>query len=243
MSARTRLFAGPVHGPTHRSAPTDPIAASINPTKADGDRAPPLPVDCGAKQRADVGIGPYERRGKPHRQPGPAAQSGASAARMGGRGGDRGRNHPQSIRQPWTIPQSRSLAATAPFAQGSLALRGTGERADTRVRPYVVIGIASSARRGGTEPAPYGSTGSAGLRADVPKAWPLPTIFRSEIWGVGHRHRPLRKDGERIPSSPAGPQPPIPRNSGMKRRAAALPLVVSRREIEIPPGIFLGDPP
>ena len=87
------------------------------------------------------------------------------------------------------------LTATAPFAQGSLALRGTGERADTRVRPYVVIGIASSARRGGTEPAPYGSTGSAGLRADVPKAWPLPPKFRSEIWGVGHRHRPLRKDG------------------------------------------------
>ena len=77
----------------------------------------------------------------------------------------------------------------------SVALRGTGERADTRVRPYVVIGIASSARRGGTEPAPYGSTGSAGLRADVPKAWPLPPKFRSEIWGVGHRHRPLRKDG------------------------------------------------
>ena len=90
---------------------------------------------------------------------------------------------------------SVALRATAPFAQGSLTLRGTGERADTRVRPYVVIGIASSARRGGTEPAPYGSTGSAGLRADVPKAWPLPPKFRSEIWGVGHRHRPLRKDG------------------------------------------------
>ena len=88
--------------------------------------------------------------------------------------------------------------------------------------------------RAGTEPAPYGSTGSADLRADVPKAWLPPTIFRSEIWGVGHRHRPLRKDGERIPSSPAGPQPPIPRNSGMvsKGRAEALPLVVSRRAWE-----------
>ena len=29
-------------------------------------------------------------------------------------------------------------------------------------------------------------------RADVPKAWPPPTKFRAEIWGVSHRHRPLR---------------------------------------------------
>ena len=33
-------------------------------------------------------------------------------------------------------------------------------------------------------------------RADVPKAWPPPTKFRSEIWGVGHRHRPLRGEGK-----------------------------------------------
>ena len=42
MSARTHLFVGPVHGPTRRSAPTDPIAAFINPEKPGGDRAPPL---------------------------------------------------------------------------------------------------------------------------------------------------------------------------------------------------------
>ena len=143
-----------------------------------------------------IGIGPYERRGSPIDRPGQRRRAERLRQRSSqGVGLGRGRDHPRSIRQPWTIPQSRSLAATAPFAQGSLALRGTGERADTRVRPYVVIGIASSARRGGTEPAPYGSTGSAGLRADVPKAWPLPPKFRSEIWGVGHRHRPLRKDG------------------------------------------------
>ena len=42
MSARTRLFAGPAHGPTHRSAPTDSNAAFINPWKPGRDRAPPL---------------------------------------------------------------------------------------------------------------------------------------------------------------------------------------------------------
>ena len=55
-------------------------------------------------------------------------------------------------------------------------------------------------RRGEVTP-PYGcNTGSAKQRADVPKAWPPPTKFRSEIWGVGHRHRPLRK-GEKSAST------------------------------------------
>ena len=92
MSARTRLFAGPVHGPTHRSAPTESIEIPVNPRRAGGDRAPPLPVDRGAQQRADVpkawlprpnfvpkfgasviGIGPYEntkRRRSRHDRPG-----------------------------------------------------------------------------------------------------------------------------------------------------------------------------
>ena len=63
MSAPTRCLVGPVHGPTHRSAPTESIEIPVNPRRAGGDRAPPLPVDRGAKQRADVGIGPYERTG------------------------------------------------------------------------------------------------------------------------------------------------------------------------------------
>ena len=36
-------------------------------------------------------------------------------------------------------------------------------------------------------------------RADVPKAWLPPTKFRSEIWGVSHRHRPLRPAGDGTP--------------------------------------------
>ena len=47
-------------------------------------------------------------------------------------------------------------------------------------------------RRGEVTP-PYGSNaGGAQRRADVPRAWPPPTIFRNEIWGVSHGHRPLR---------------------------------------------------
>ena len=42
MCPPTPLFAGPVSGPTHRSAPTDSIATFINPGKPGGDRAPPL---------------------------------------------------------------------------------------------------------------------------------------------------------------------------------------------------------
>ena len=41
---------GPAHGPTHRSAPTGLIAASIDPGKPGVDRAPPLPSDRGAQQ-------------------------------------------------------------------------------------------------------------------------------------------------------------------------------------------------
>ena len=52
---RTRLFAGPAHGPTRRSAPTDPNAASINLWKPGGDRVPPhrarLPCAKGAVAR------------------------------------------------------------------------------------------------------------------------------------------------------------------------------------------------
>ena len=44
---------------------------------------------------------------------------------------------------------------------------------------------------------PYGcNAGGAQRRADVPKAWPPPTKFRAEIWGVGHGHRSLRGEGE-----------------------------------------------
>ena len=63
-----------------------------------------------------VGIGPYAPRGDER------------AARRGreGMGGKRGRDHPKSVQQRRTIPQSRPLAVPAPFAQGSLWGRGRG---------------------------------------------------------------------------------------------------------------------
>ena len=103
-------------------------------------------------------------------------------------------------------------------------------------------------RRGEVTP-PYGcNTGSAKQRADVPKAWPPPTKFRSEIWGVGHRHRPLRKDGTPDLPVPRGAATSHPCDSGMvssKGRASALPLVVSRgagEKFEIPQIFSWGSP-
>ena len=93
MSA-PRLFAGPVHGPTHRSAPTESIAISISPGRAGGDRAPPLPVDRGAQQRADVPkawLPPTKFRAEiwgvshRHRPLRPAGDEGRGTARRGRR--------------------------------------------------------------------------------------------------------------------------------------------------------------
>ena len=54
--------------------------------------------------------------------------------------------------------------------------RGLGPKRGWGARPVRDTGDA----------APYGcSTGSAQQRADVPKAWPPPTKFQNEIWGVG----------------------------------------------------------
>ena len=44
------LRPGSAHGPTHRSAPTESLAAAIDPRKPGGGRAPPLPSDRGAQQ-------------------------------------------------------------------------------------------------------------------------------------------------------------------------------------------------
>ena len=53
-----------------------------------------------------MGIGPYGEKGKLPRPPGPAAHSGASAARSRGMGRNRSRDHPRSVQQRRTIPQS-----------------------------------------------------------------------------------------------------------------------------------------
>ena len=152
MSARTRSFTAPVHGRTHRSAPTQCGKRSGDNGKRRGKRTfpqrggtEPAPYrGSGAERstagyghpalrvrhrwctaRADVGIGPYGKERTPHQPPGLAAQSGASAARMGGMGRERGRDHPPKGPSTPDNP-SVSLRLTAPFTQGSLGDGGCG---------------------------------------------------------------------------------------------------------------------
>ena len=72
------------------------------------------------------GLRPYGEKGKPHRPPWPAEQSICASGHKGWVG------HAAEIipKVSSNLGQSlnRGIAATAPFAQGSLALRGTGPR-------------------------------------------------------------------------------------------------------------------
>ena len=114
------------HGRTHRSAPTRGgrrLGTNGNwcgtmPFPAGRDGARPLrggerrrsrrgvvtpPYGCnagGAKRRADVGIGPYEKERKLHRPPGPAAHSGAFAPAA-----HSGAFAPAGVRDGWELRQ------------------------------------------------------------------------------------------------------------------------------------------
>ena len=108
---------------------------------------------------------------------------------------------------------------------------GGGRWADTQIRPYTGWGVFRNRRgaawkrtlpqRSGTEPAPYRrveadqrrgevtppygcNAGGAKQRADVPRAWPPPTKFRAEIWGVGQVVGSYGKPNQ--PPKPAGAQ-------------------------------------
>ena len=88
---------------------------------------------------------------------------------------------------------SVSLRLTAPFAQGSLGDGGCGSPRRPVGPPRNDNGFLSfrgAERRGNPSFLRW-----TGVRAAVPGAWPPPTKFRAEIWGVSHRHRPLRKVG------------------------------------------------
>ena len=111
-----------------------------------------------------MGIGPYEKESKPHQPPGPAAHSGAYAARSRGMSGNWSRDHSQRDHQRRTIPQSR-LRLTAPFAQGSLG--------DVGIRPFYdgrgfgpprssapTEGLPKSQQRADVGIGPYGTNGS-----------------------------------------------------------------------------------
>ena len=128
----------------------------------------------GAKQRADVGIGPYGRCRRPHQPPGPAAQSGASALRSQGMGGNWSRDHPQSAQQPRTIPQP-ALRLTAPFAQGSLWAENSRRR--SRLAARRIVGARRGRGRHAEVVVPYGGKSRKGS--------PLPGFRRSCRKGVG----------------------------------------------------------
>ena len=104
-------------------------------------------------------------------------------------GGNCGRDHPQRGYQPRTIPQSRlrrasSLCTREPRDGGcGLPRRPVGPpRNDNGF-----LSFRGAERRGNPSFLRW-----TGVRAAVPGAWPPPTKFRAEIWGVSHRHRPLR---------------------------------------------------
>ena len=120
-------------GPTHGSAPTVLPGVPSTPGGAGGDRAPPLPVYRGVQQRAEaIGIGPYGEKGKPHRPPWPAEQSICASGHKGWVG------HAAEIipKVSSNLGQSlnRGIAATAPFAQGSLWPAGD-EKAGGHIGP------------------------------------------------------------------------------------------------------------
>ena len=109
---------------------------------------------------------------------------------------------PKGIREPTEI----GVKGRVTGRDGARPLRGGG------------AGRCVQERRGVVTP-PYGSaTGGAQQWADVPKAWLPPAKFRSEIWGVSHRHRPLRPAGGR------GTARRVVVPYGWLRRAAAIAL-------------------
>ena len=90
-----------------------------------------------------MGIGPYGETGKSQQTPGPAAHSGASAARSQGMGGNCGRDHPQRGHQPRAIPQSRrsrdsSLYTREPWGRG-MRIAASALRASSQWQWFSVI--------------------------------------------------------------------------------------------------------
>ncbi len=108
--------------------------------------------------------------------------------------GNCGRDHPQRGHQPRTIPQSPS-GRQFPLHKGAFGDGGCG--LPRRFAPRN-DSPDSLPFRGG----PTGRRGNpsffrwTGVRAAVPRAWPPPTKFRAEIWGVGQVVGPYGRSTE-----------------------------------------------
>ena len=212
MSARGRFFAGSITG-GHIGPPlrgTGGVRGGVR--LGCGFRQPNFGTKFGASV---MGIGPYAPRGdegrhagsscptggcgEPPRLPWVAAHSGASAAQTGGTGGNRGRDHPKSVQQRRTIPQSRLRRAS--FLCTREPLR-TGD-ADCRVASLLAMTtvFCHSEASAHTDRGNPSFLRWTGVRAAVPRAWPPPTKFRTEIWGVGQVVGPYGKPNQ--PPKPA----------------------------------------
>ena len=118
-------------------------------------------------------------------------------------GGNCGRDHPQSAQQLRTIPQSRRSRDSSLYTREPLGTGGYG--LPRRFAPRNDSPDPLSFRGG-----PTGRRGNpsflrwTGVRAAVPRAWPPPTKFRNEIWGVGQVVGPYGKPDQ--PPKPAGAQ-------------------------------------
>ena len=152
---------------------------------------------------------PYGETGRFPQPPGPAAHNGAAAPAVARNGWELEQESPPKGPATPDNP-SVSLRLTAPFTQGSLGDGGYGS--PRRFAPRNDSPDPLSFREG-----PTGRRGNPSflrwpwVRAVVPRAWPPPTKFRPEIWGVGQvvgpygrstgvpatgrcRHRPLRNE-------------------------------------------------
>ena len=136
-----------------------------------------------------------------------ALGSGAQRSVCGADGRSWGESEQRSSPKGASTPDnpSVSLRLTAPFAQGSLALRGTGD-ADCRVAALLAMTTVfchseASAHTGRGNPSFLRWTG---VRSAVPRAWPPPTKFRTEIWGVGQVVGPYGRSAEALGIRPYG---------------------------------------
>ena len=166
------------NGAWRRTGPPPPGRDGARPLRGTGGVRGGVRLGCGFRQpnfgtkfgASVMGIGPYAPRGdegrhagsscptggcgEPPRLPWVAAHSGASAAQTGGTGGNRGRDHPKSVQQRRTIPQS-AFGRQLPLHKGALGAGGTDchvgpagllamtmvfchseERADVGIRPF-----------------------------------------------------------------------------------------------------------
>ena len=149
---RGRVPGRNVSGPTHRSAPTESIAIPSKPGRG-GDGAPPLPGYQGCQAAGRCGHRPLRGEGKAQST---ALASSAQRSVCGVDGRDGRASWQRSPPKCPATSDNPSVAAKPrqlPLHKGALACGGRGGH-----RP--VIGVPSSPRRGGTEPAPYRKAGN-----------------------------------------------------------------------------------